>query len=113
HRALEAAVQVVAVERDVDHAERWRRAALDLADPLADALGQMHAARADADQRQVLGPLVALEDLVRDADERTLDRERIHHLPGAVGAHTETPPRRGREASNERRRRANVMLNLS
>src|SRR6266550_4225621 len=36
HRVLEAAVQVVAVERDVDHAEGWRHAALDLADRLPD-----------------------------------------------------------------------------
>ena len=104
HRVLEAAVQVVAVERDVDHAEGWRHAALDLADRLADALGQVHATRADADQRQLLGALVALEDLVRDADERALDGERVHHLP-AVGGHrrardSKTPPRPGREASS-------------
>src|SRR3989441_599533 len=104
HRVLEAAVQVVAIERDVDHAEGWRHAALDLADRLADALGQVHATRADADQRQLLGALVALEDLVRDADERALDGERVHHLP-AVGGHrrardSKTPPRPGREASS-------------
>src|SRR5439155_12319854 len=78
--------EVVAVERDVDHAERHRRPALDLADLLPDTLRKMDAAGADPDQRQLVGSLVALEDLVRDARERTLDRERVHHLPGAVGA---------------------------
>src|SRR5947199_5732499 len=38
-RVLDAAIQIVAVERDVDHAEGRRRAALDLADRLAYALG--------------------------------------------------------------------------
>src|SRR5439155_724051 len=60
-------------------------------------------ARADADQRQILGPLVVLEDLVRDADQGALDAERVHHLPPAVGAHrrppdTKKPPRLSREA---------------
>src|SRR5439155_27004481 len=76
---------------------------LDLADGLADALREVHAARADADQRQILGPLVVLEDLVRDADQGALDAERVHHLPPAVGAHrrppdTKKPPRFSREA---------------
>jgi hypothetical protein len=86
-RVLHAAVEVVAVERDVDDAERQCRAALDLLDVLADALGDVDAARADADERQVGGALVALEDLVRDADERPLDGHRIHHQTAAVVAH--------------------------
>src|SRR5437667_4912599 len=103
HRILNAPVEVVAVERDVDDAERDGRTGLDLADGLADALREVHAARADADQRQVLGPLVVLEDLVRDADQGALDAERVHHLPSAVGAHrrppdTKKPPRLSREA---------------
>src|SRR5438093_649127 len=61
------------------------------------------AARADADQRQALGALVVLEDLVRDADQGALDAERVHHVPPAVGAHrrppdTKKPPRLSREA---------------
>src|SRR2546428_1430358 len=91
HRVLEAPVEVVAVERDVDHAERNRRSGLDLVDGLADALREVHAARADADQRQTVGTFVVLEDLVRDADEGSLDTERIHHLAGTVGAHQRTP----------------------
>src|SRR5437764_338452 len=63
----------------------------------------VHAARADADQRQALGALVVLEDLVRDADQGALDAERVHHVPPAVGAHrrppdTKKPPRLSREA---------------
>src|SRR5262245_20342557 len=101
---LDAAVEVVAVERDVDDAEGRQRAALDLLHLPAEALGEVDAARADADQREVLASLVALEDLVRDADERALDRERVHHLTGAVPAHpppvrdAKTPPRPCREA---------------
>jgi hypothetical protein len=79
---LQAAVKIVAVERDVDDAEGDLRPVLDVLDRLAQALRQVDAARADADQRQLLGALVALEDLVRDAHHRALDRGRVHHLPG-------------------------------
>src|SRR5689334_3802556 len=86
-RILHAPIEIVAVERDVDDAERHRRPAFDLLYLLPDALGEEDAAGADPDQRELVGSLVALEDLVRDAREGALDRERIHHLPGAVGAH--------------------------
>src|SRR5437899_2258241 len=103
HRILKAPVEVVAVERDVDDSERDGRTGLDLVDGPADALREVHAARPDADERQVLGALVVLEDLVRDADQGALDAERVHHLPPAVGAHrrppdTKKPPRLSREA---------------
>src|SRR5207245_2501412 len=43
HRILQAPVEVVAVERDVDDTERDRRAALDVVDGVADALCEVHA----------------------------------------------------------------------
>src|SRR5206468_76312 len=75
----------------------------DLVDRLADTLREVDAARADPDQRQSVGALVVLEDLVRDPDERPLDTDRVHHLAGAVDAHrpppdTKKPPRLSREA---------------
>src|SRR2546427_265345 len=86
-------------------------AGLDLVDGLADALREVDAARTDADQCEVLGALVVLEDLVRDAHERTVDPDCIHHLPGAIGAHrwppgAWKPPRLSRES-------VTIMQNLS
>ena len=106
---LQAAVEVVAVERDVDDPERHQRTALDLLQRAAQPLREVHAARADADEDQTLGVTVALDHLVRDPRERPLDRLAVHHLAGAVRAHgrplrwwgreaKKKPPRRGREA---------------
>ena len=67
--------QVVAVHRDVERADR-HVVPLDGGDPLGDPLGQRHAPAGDAEQDEVLGALVALEDLVGDAGEG----------PGDVGA---------------------------
>ena len=39
-----------------------------------------HAARADADQRDVREVAIALEDLVGDAGQRALDARGVHHL---------------------------------
>jgi hypothetical protein len=39
----------------------------------------VHAARAHADERKIVNALVALDDLVRDARERTADSIRVHH----------------------------------
>src|SRR5262249_2595421 len=103
-RVLEAAIEVVAVERDVHDAEGHERPGLDLLDGPAHPLGQVDTARADADEGEALGVLVAFEDLVGDPDERSLDRPRIHHLPRPVTRHgrahadTKKPPRWHREA---------------
>ena len=45
-----------------------------------DAFGDADAARADADQRDVVEVAVALEDLVGDARQRALDARGVHHL---------------------------------
>ena len=62
--------QVVAVERDVERAGR-DLVAVDLADRLREPPGDRHAARADADERQLVDAAVALDDLVRDAGRAT------------------------------------------
>src|SRR5262245_9123806 len=106
---LQAAVEVVAIERNVDDPERDPRTALDLLQRATQPLPEVHAARADADQGQVLGVTVALDHLVRDPRERPLDGLGVHHLAGAVRAHgrrlrsqgrgaKKKPPRRCREA---------------
>ena len=64
--------QVVAVHGHVERADR-DVVPLDGGDPLGDALGERHAAAGDAQQDQVLGALVALEDLVGDAGQGPVD----------------------------------------
>ena len=72
-RLAAADVDVVAVEGDVELAERDLGAG-ELADPPAQALRERHAARVDADERDPRQVGVALDDLVRDPGERLLDR---------------------------------------
>ena len=69
--------EVIAVEADVELAEGHRRA-FDGLDLLSEALGEQVAARDDADDGDVVGALVRLEDLMRDARERTLDFVSVH-----------------------------------
>src|SRR5262249_17994250 len=89
------------------HPERYELAALDVVQGAAQALREVDAPRADADQRQALGLPVPLDHLVRDPGECPLDGLPVHHLAGAVGTHgrrlrspgaKKKPPRRGREA---------------
>ena len=80
-RRLQA--QVVAVHRDVERPARDGRA-LDGGDALGDPLGERHAARRDAEQDEVVGALVALEDLVGDAAQCAGDVARVED--GAIGA---------------------------
>ena len=74
-----AHVEVVAVERDVERAHRtarcrrWRRS-------WRQPLGEGHPARADADEGQVLGAAVALEDLVGDAGEGAVEGGLVENL---------------------------------
>ena len=42
--------------------------------------GERHAARADADERDLVEAAVALEDFVRDARERAGHAVGVHHL---------------------------------
>ena len=51
---------------------------IDLANRLREPPGERHAARADADQRELLEAAVALEDLVGDAREGTPDADGVH-----------------------------------
>src|SRR5579885_3359476 len=80
HRLLLAERQVVAVERDVQLADGHLRL-LDLLDPLGQPVGEVHAAGADADQREPLGPAVALEDLVRDPGQGAGHLAGVHDQP--------------------------------
>ena len=72
--------QVVAVHRHVERADR-DVVPLDRGDPLGDPPGQRHAAAGDAEQHQVAGALVALEDLVGDAGQRPRDVAVVEDRP--------------------------------
>src|SRR5215216_4590452 len=69
--------QIVAVQRDVERAGRHVVAG-DLFERARDAPGYRHSARTDADERQVIDALVALDNLVCDAGEGSRDAIRIH-----------------------------------
>ena len=77
HLGREMRREVVAIEADVELAERHLRA-LDGLDLLGQALGEQVAARHDADERDVARALVGLEDLMRDARQRPLDLVCVH-----------------------------------
>ena len=77
HLGSEMRREVVAVEADVELAERHLRA-LDGLDLLGQALGEQIAPRHDADERDVARALVRLEDLMRNARQRPLDLVRVH-----------------------------------
>jgi hypothetical protein len=72
-RLAGADVDVVAVEGDVELAERDLGAA-QLCDPPPQPLRQRNASRVDSDQRDPVEVGVALDDLVRDPRQRALDR---------------------------------------
>ena len=73
-------MHVVAVEGDVELAERELLARA-LLDERADALRDRHAAGVDADERDRLEVLVALDDLVRDPGKRPADRLLVEQDP--------------------------------
>jgi hypothetical protein len=77
-RADRMAHQVVAVERDVERAGRHVMAA-DLLDAPRQPAGERHAPAADADQRQLLDPAMALDDLVRDPGQGLAHAIAVHH----------------------------------
>src|SRR5438552_15535442 len=92
-------VHVVAVESDVELAER-ELLARPLLDESAEALGERDAARVDADQRDRVEVVVALDDLVRDTGERPADAlvveqelRRAENSPGRVRHSTPFRPR--------------------
>src|SRR5437764_10709188 len=71
-RLAAADVNVVAVERDVELADR-DLATGEVGDPPAQALGERNAARVDADESDLVQLGVAFDDLVRDPGERPVD----------------------------------------
>ena len=72
-RLAAAHLDVVAVEGDVELAERKLDAGA-LGDQPAEALRERDAAAVDADERDLVEVVVPLDDLVRDAGERPVDR---------------------------------------
>ena len=69
--------EIIAVERDVEDADR-RFLALDSLDFFRDALGDGDAARADADEDDVVHAFVLFENLVGDAREGAADGALVH-----------------------------------
>ena len=65
---------------------------VDVVDRPGETLGERHAAAADADQRQLVEVVVALEDLVGDAGERAGDtlgvEDNGHRIPLRILAGT-------------------------
>jgi hypothetical protein len=70
--------QIVAIERDVERAGRHVHAG-DGPEMRGETRRNRHPARADADERQLVGAAVALEDLVRDSREAAADSFRVHY----------------------------------
>ena len=71
--------QVVAIERDVERAGR-HVVAVDLLERAREPPGDRHAARADADERELVEAAIAFEDFVRDARQRARHAVGVHHL---------------------------------
>ena len=88
-RRLPAAdVHVVAVEGDVELAEVELEAGA-LLDQAPQAMGERHAARVDADERDGVELLVALDDLVRDPRECARDRVAVEQEPAGLRRHAD------------------------
>src|SRR4030095_13094322 len=71
--------EVVAIEGDVERADRERRA-VDLRDLLGEPVRQAHAARAQSAEGKVLGATVPLENLVGDAGESSVEGDLVENL---------------------------------
>jgi hypothetical protein len=83
-RLAGADVDVVAVEGDVELAER-DLGAVQIGNAAAQPLGERHAAGVDPHQGDALEVRVGLDDLVRDPRERALDRLGIEDSLGFRG----------------------------
>ena len=66
---------------------------LDALDGRGDALGEREPARGDSQQDQVAGALVALDDLVGDAGDRTADISLVEDDTCAGSVHRDSLPR--------------------
>ena len=83
----DGAQHVVAVEADVERAD-LHLAVLDLCDLVGEQAGDLRAAAHDAHEGDVVHPLVALHDLVRDAREGPVERLLVHDASfGLIGSH--------------------------
>ena len=91
-RLAAAHVHVVAVEGDVELAERELLAGA-LGDQPAQALRERHAALVDADERDLVEVVVPLDDLVRDPRERPRV-SRSTCVPGEVSSDLSISARR-------------------
>ena len=69
--------EIIAIEADVERAKRYI-GALDLLDLARKAMSEQVASGEDSDQGDVRGTMVGLENLVRDARERSLNFVRVH-----------------------------------
>src|SRR5262245_2575688 len=74
-----ATPQIIAVEGDIDHAQR-HSLSLDGADLLRQPPGEMNPTRPDTDKHQILTALIAFQNLMGDARQGPVDRHLIHHL---------------------------------
>ena len=74
---LGEAGEVVAVERDIQHAQRQPHA-LHLLDDLPDHLRQRHAPALNPDQLEVFHAAVVFDNFVRNAPQRALHGVFIH-----------------------------------
>ena len=79
--------EVVAVERDVERADR-RPGALDRLDLVGDAACKDGPAALDADEDEAARALVRLHDLVRDPPHGAADAVRVQDRPGGVHGRT-------------------------
>jgi hypothetical protein len=91
-RLAAAHVDVVAVKGDVELAEGDLDAA-QLLDPPTQPLRERHAARVDADERDLAEVGIALDDLVRDPRDRLRDRLGIEDGRGCRGVRAQSAVR--------------------
>ncbi len=79
HRLVRNRRQIVAIEVDIQNADR-NLAVLQGFDLLRQPLRQGHAAAADADERQLIQVFGALQNFVRQPDQRAVDFRGAHQL---------------------------------
>jgi len=70
--------QIVAIERNFERAG-WYLMTRNLPQRARNAARNGHTSGADADEREVVGAFVALDDLVRNPGQGTADSIRIHY----------------------------------
>src|SRR6185436_5227486 len=101
-RLLTAAVEIVAVEGDVDD-PGGDLDVFDDADVLGEARGDIDTAGANPDEDDAFGAFVALEHLVRHAAQGAFDRLRVHDDPLVASHDEKKPPRNPRRLSLSQR----------